>query len=708
MATLEKIRSKAGCLILIIAFALLCFIVGDFLTNSTSLFNRKANVIGEVNGVELSNQDFDESYQELSTVVKLRPQSNYDDATLRSAVFENFKQRVLLESEAEADGLAVTSAELTDVTVGDHTYPLLYNLGFFTNQQGMFDKNVVTAIINDVNKDPNSITDADQRAEFQKRQETERNVWFYVEKTVKQSLLSDKISSILTNAMSAPKAETDYLASISSKESDALVARKLYADVNDADVKVTDDDLKAYYDKNKEYQFKGEDYRNMQVIVFPIEPSLKDLANAKADMDSLRSQLAKTNDKEKLRLIFESSSEQGFPFYDAYAKPDRYDRSFVEFAKTASAGQVSEVVVDQEQSLLKVAKAVGAPANRPDSVNFSYIVLQAADSVAAQKRADSAAAALRGGADFAQLAASISKDPNGAQAKWAQEGQVGLPGFDDKAFGGKAGNVFTVVNNQVAFVFKVNEVTKPVLKAKISILAKRLEASSETADSLLNFANNYVDTYKDSKSFIENASKQNLMIRPLNNLRRNQPSTYVMQNSRSVIKWAYDEDRKEGDVTAEVITDVPGFYVIGALTDIVNMDGGVAPFDKVKDQIKPIVTRDKKAEKLMAEMNGKQLAQIGAVDSAKAVRFPSNFVANIGSEPALVGAITAAKVNTLSKPIKGNMGVFMFQKVAERPSSLPGFDAATINRGIQSSVYRSMFDAMEDKADVNDYSYNFF
>ncbi|MBQ4035728.1 MAG: SurA N-terminal domain-containing protein, partial [Paludibacteraceae bacterium] len=48
MATLEKIRSRAGLLIFTLAFALLCFVVGDFLTNSTSLFRQRQNVIGSV------------------------------------------------------------------------------------------------------------------------------------------------------------------------------------------------------------------------------------------------------------------------------------------------------------------------------------------------------------------------------------------------------------------------------------------------------------------------------------------------------------------------------------------------------------------------------------------------------------------------------------------------------------------------------------
>ena len=93
MATLEKIRSRAGLLIFTLAFALLCFVVGDFLTNSTSLFRQRQNVIGSVNGEELSREEFESSYRQLAEISKLQQRSNNDDATLRAGAWENFKQR---------------------------------------------------------------------------------------------------------------------------------------------------------------------------------------------------------------------------------------------------------------------------------------------------------------------------------------------------------------------------------------------------------------------------------------------------------------------------------------------------------------------------------------------------------------------------------------------------------------------------------------
>lgn len=709
MATLEKIRSRAGLLIFTLAFALLCFVVGDFLNNSTSFFRKSQNVIGSVNGEELSREEFESSYQQLAEVSKMQQRGNNDDAIVRAGTWSNFKQKTLINSEAENDGLVVSVKELTDATVGNNPHPILLRSGFFSNQQGMFDKNLVKRVIDDVNRDPNSIADQNQRQQFIERQKSVRNLWLYMENSIKNNLMSEKIGSLLVNAMSTPKAEADFLASLCNKEYDALVARKLYADVNDADVQPTDAELLAYYNKVKNYKFKKEGYRNMDIIIIPIEPSKQDIKEGQDNMDSLRAQLKRTSDEEQLRLLFESASEKNYQYINTYIKPDNYDRAFVDFAKANGAGTVSEVVTDQSQKLYKVAKILDNPVNRPDSVRFSLIALQEADSAASQRRADSVIAALRGGADFAALAAKLSKDTRSASAGgdqgWIQEGYVNLPKFDDKAFGGKKGDLFTVNNGQVAFVVKITDQTAPVKKAKMAILATRIEPSSTTIDSLERLANDFSINSKNSEEFVRNAAEKNLTVRPLHNLTKGQPSTYVLPNSRCLIKWAFEH--KQGDVS-DVFTDIPEFYIVGTLSEVVEDNDGILPFESVKTEVTEAVIKDKKADKLVAELNGKSLAEIGTVDSAKAVRFSANSIDKFGGETGLVGAIVAGKLNEVSKPIKGNYSVFVFQKITERDSQLPAITKEFLDRNISTSVGSSMMDAIESKGSIEDNSFNFF
>ena len=58
MATLEKIRGKAGLLVIVIGVALLAFIVGDFLNSGHTFFMMNKNKVAEVNGTKITTEEF--------------------------------------------------------------------------------------------------------------------------------------------------------------------------------------------------------------------------------------------------------------------------------------------------------------------------------------------------------------------------------------------------------------------------------------------------------------------------------------------------------------------------------------------------------------------------------------------------------------------------------------------------------------------------
>ena len=60
MATLNKIRSKAGLLVVIIGVALLAFIVGDFLNSGHTFYAMNQNKVAVVNGTNIGVEEFQE------------------------------------------------------------------------------------------------------------------------------------------------------------------------------------------------------------------------------------------------------------------------------------------------------------------------------------------------------------------------------------------------------------------------------------------------------------------------------------------------------------------------------------------------------------------------------------------------------------------------------------------------------------------------
>ena len=72
MATLEKIRSKAGLLVLVVGVALFAFIIGDFLNSGSTYFRQSQETVAEVDGEVIKIQEFQDRVDEMTECTKCR------------------------------------------------------------------------------------------------------------------------------------------------------------------------------------------------------------------------------------------------------------------------------------------------------------------------------------------------------------------------------------------------------------------------------------------------------------------------------------------------------------------------------------------------------------------------------------------------------------------------------------------------------------
>ena len=96
---------------------------------------------------------------------------------------------------------------------------------------------------------------------------------------------------------------------------------------------------------------------------------------------------------------------------------------------------------------------------------------------------------------------------------------------------------------------------------------------------------------------------------------------------------------------------------------------GVASLKDAENDIRFILTKDKKAEILSAEFSknlqgGKTLDDLAAsmglaIKEATQVNFRSYSIPEAGNEPALIAAASAAKQGVVSGPVKGENGVYL-------------------------------------------------
>ena len=71
MATLQKIRNRAGLLIIVIGVALLAFIVGDGLRSGGTLFQMSNNYALKIDGEKIKAEDYHQRLQQLQRLPKL-------------------------------------------------------------------------------------------------------------------------------------------------------------------------------------------------------------------------------------------------------------------------------------------------------------------------------------------------------------------------------------------------------------------------------------------------------------------------------------------------------------------------------------------------------------------------------------------------------------------------------------------------------------
>ena len=140
--------------------------------------------------------------------------------------------------------------------------------------------------------------------------------------------------------------------------------------------------------------------------------------------------------------------------------------------------------------------------------------------------------------------------------------------------------------------------------------------------------------------------------------------------------------------------------------------------DQVKELVKAEVLKDKKAEQIIAKLQG-----VNSIAAAKAkgatvapveqITFAAPvFIAATGSsEPALSGAVSAtAKGKFSAAPVKGNAGVYLFQvnNVTKRPAK---FDEKSYEQTLRQRAMQNAGNFMNElylKANVKDNRYLFF
>jgi peptidyl-prolyl cis-trans isomerase D len=713
MAALGKIRSRGVILICIISLGLFAFIAEELFRSCETTSNDKRQQVGEVLGEKINVQDFQKLVDEYTEVIKMQQgQSNLNDEQLnqvKDMVWNTFIQNKIVEHEADRLGLTVTDDEIQNV-LNEGTNQMLLQTPFVNQQTGRFDVNSLKKFLAEYKtQQANNSQTAQQYTSIYK-------YWLFVEKNLRQQLLSQKYQMLLAHCVLSNPVEAKMSFKEDNEESQIQLAAFPYSSIDNSKVKLSNSDIKAKYDELKPRFKQNIESRDIHYVDYEVTPSATDRAAVLKLVDGYAKTLATAADPtDVVRKSASSIAYLGLPV-DKGAYPQDISGKL----DSMSVGQTFGPVENKQDNTLNVIKLISKD-QLPDSVQFRMIQVAGSDAAATSKTADSIATALRGGADFEVIAKKYGQT---GEKSWMTTRQYeSAPSIDKdtrnyieqiNTLG--AGEIKVIPLSQGNIVLQVLDRKNMITKYTAAVIKKSIEFTRDTYSAAYNKFSSFVSANQTGDAVVKNAAKYGYKVQQQNDVTTSGHYLANIHNTRDALKWLFSAS--EGSVSPMYECGDNNHLLIVILDKIHKKGYRPVSDPQVLEMVKAEVMKDKKAEMIMAKLSGVNSISAAAGKGAKVsnvnqITFsaPAFIQATGASEPALSGAVSATAKGQFSKsPVKGQSGVYMFQVVG-RTAAKGRFDDASQEQKLRQGYMqyaRNFMNELYLKANVTDNRYMFF
>ena len=278
------------------------------------------------------------------------------------------------------------------------------------------------------------------------------------------------------------------------------------------------------------------------------------------------------------------------------------------------------------------------------------------------------------------------------------------------------GEIKNMPLSQGNLIVQVSDRKAMTTKYTAAVVKKNITFSKDTYSAAYNKFSSFVSANLTAEDLVKNAAKSGYSVLERKDVTTAEHNLAGIRSTREAMRWLFDA--KEGAVSPLYECGDNDHLLIVVLDNINEVGYRSLDDAQVKEIVKSEVMKDKKAEMLIAKLNGVNSiaaakgkgANITAVNQ---VTFAAPvFVSATGaSEPALSGAVAATAKGKFSKaPVKGNAGVYVFQVTGK--TKRPGkFNAAAEMQKLRQKEMQAAGNFMNElyiKANVVDNRYLFF
>ena len=655
MAVLETIRVKLGIFItVVIAVALLSFIIDPSTLQSVSSSMSSKYDVGEINGKSISYTDFQADVDKFTAINEIMTGSSVQNEetqiSIRNAAWQSLVDKHLFIKNAKAAGLNVGEEEMVDIISGVIDSPVFTQNPAFCDENGIFS----AAMVNDFV----SYMSADATGRLQL-------YWDYLVESAMTQQFYEKYYSLFTQSNIVNPLMLTNEIEANNNTFDVEFVMVPFGFAQDSTIVVSDNDIKKYYDNHKKF-FKQQASRDIEYVVFEVVPSDSDIAAANDDLVKVYDEFVAAENVKSF-LLANSDRQLDNHWYKAgeLSSVSSVVNEYV-FGKNPA---VSGVLADGETFY---AVRVLDTKMVPEQV---YVKYAPADSLL-----------------------------NTVEPQWISQ----VPGFEDVMTAKKGSKV--TVNG---LVFEVVDTKDAVEKKRVAILEKTAVPSKETVNEYYSKANTLATKSAGKyEKFQAACSEEGVYAHPVNRMSEGTSRLGAIDHTKEVTRWAFDA--KVGDVS-NIITVDNNYFIVAALKGI--HKEGYADVKEVASQIQNVLYMEKAGEKMAAEvaekiqgagsMEAVAEALSTSVSTKEGVAFSS--LTSQGLDPKFIGAASVAEDGIICGPVAGSVGVYVY-KVTGRDTGAFYTEDDAKSYEAQKTQYatQSILSVMAEEADVKDNRARFF
>ena len=704
MAIINKMR-KSGWVFIVILGALALFVLSDLISGFQRGGGVEDPIVGEINGVEVTYSEYSTT---LNNRIQMREQNKEgvpldenDRSGASTDAWDDLFRKYVVTKEYEKLGVEASVDELAKLLFSDDAHPFVKQ--YFTDDKGEFSSGNVKNWYTQVYK-----TNPEAQIFFNSLKEA-----------IVSSVQSEKYRDLIEKGIHVTNFDAlqDYMQQ-SKSVTGSIVGLQLTS-ISDDEISFTEEELKDYYTKNQK-KFTLKEGRDLEFVSWSVIPSKYDSTEAN---NSLMLELPGFTTTEDDSSFAAFASDR--PITSSYRRVGEMEAEINDKIVDASVGQVFGPVLSNGAYVL--AKVSDIRQGEEKRYKYKIMVIPSdwsdkADSIEKMNNAkaffeklktEPYTEVLKAGRELGYMAMG---DPEG-NMPWTTADGVD-PFVQQEVINGKKGDHIFKITNQGIYLVTIEEnpTTNEYLVYEIQ---KEISPSMKTINEAYSNASLFRSKLANGKDgkFDNAIEEAGFAKRIAKDIEKSTSSIPGVNDSKEILKWAFDEERTLNEISEVISADGRQFvfHISGLRKE------GIGSFEQVREAVVAEVINQKKFElleqKLAKAKEGKpnmiQVAiELGTVaQDFSRTTFKTDGFQAARDESKVQGVVLGIKNNMMSKVVRGEKGCYIVMVTEESSPEIPDdleSRKPLINANLMQTLELKVVASLKKMGNIQDYRAKFF